>query len=93
MEVEVFKKLWVPVVIFVAWWIKHHSPAQNRLIPLVVMLLAVVGHSLSVVLSGGDFSWATTPLEGIPWGIGLVGLHSGSKNVAQLLGFFRGGKR
>jgi hypothetical protein len=78
-----FKQAYVPVVMGFAWYMKHHLALSNKVIPLAVLALAVAGECISTLLTGGTVGHGTI-LAGLTWGFGMVGIHSGVKNLFQL---------
>jgi hypothetical protein len=78
-----FKQAYVPVVMGFAWYMKHHLALSNKVIPLFVIGMAVVGQCIATTIAGDTVGYMTV-MSGITWGFGMVGIHSGVKNLLQL---------
>ena len=78
------KELWLVTLAGLGAYLKHFTGFNNKAIPIVIWVGCVGGEVLITVLTGGSVTWFTY-LKGIAWGAGLMGLHSGPKNILEWL--------
>ena len=79
-----FKQAYVPVVMGFAYYLKNHTSISSKVLPLFVVAMGVIGQCVATAMAGGEINTFTV-MTGITWGFGMIGIHSGVKNLWQLL--------
>jgi hypothetical protein len=75
-----FKAVYLPVVWFLAWWLKNKTYIDNGTIPIFVLGMCALGQCLATLMAGETVSYMTV-MAGLAWGVGAMGSHTGAKNV------------